>query len=242
MSSFDRRQFNLGLFSAGSFGLLGGGVAGCTGGAAGPELATQDPSSIAAAENVELGPGDLPDIKTLMQAGPLGDKALGSKNAPVTMIKYASLTCPSCRRFQLGTYPALKKRYIDKGKVRFILREFPIGRASGTATLIMRCAGQKSTARYFDLYNRFITKQKLWVSQDINKEGMFKVASGAGVSRAEFNACLKNEEMIHGLKWVKQRARKMKVSSTPTFFINGKKERGVLSIEQIQGMIAPYLS
>lgn len=233
----DRRQLNLGLFS-----LAAAGLGGCTGGPSAPTLAVQNAASLAAAENVTLKPDGLPEMKDLMEAGPLGEKALGKEGAPVTMIKYASLTCPYCREFQVNTFPALKRDYIDKGKVRFILREFPIGKASGNATLIMRCAGQKDTKKYFALYNAFLVHQKAWVSQDVRLDAMFKVASSVGVKRAEFDACLKNEEMINGLKWVKQRGRKLGIIGTPTFFINGQKERGALTIKQIQGMIAPYLA
>lgn len=237
MSALDRRAVNFGLLSAAAACLPA-----CSGGTGSPSLAIQDSSSLASAENVTLKPDGLPEMKDLMQAGPLGDKSLGKASAPVTIIKYASMTCPYCREFHLKTYPTLKRDYINKGKVRYILREFPIGKASGTASLVMRCAGQNDDKKYFALYDKLITKQKVWVSQDIKYDAIFKVASEAGVSRAEFDACLKNQTMIDGLKWVKQRGRRLGVIGTPTLFINGKKERGRISVKEIQGMIAPYLS
>ena len=75
-----------------------------------------------------------------MAAGPLGDRVLGKATAPVTVIEYASLTCPHCANFQKNLFPRVKKEFIDTGKVRFIVREFPIGHTSGTAAIVNRCA------------------------------------------------------------------------------------------------------
>ena len=77
----------------------------------------------------------------LMQPGPLGDMALGDEKAPVTIIEYASMTCPHCAAFHATTYPELKKRYIDTGKVRFIFREFPLDQLALAAFVLARCAG-----------------------------------------------------------------------------------------------------
>ena len=74
---------------------------------------------------------------------------------PVTVIKYASLTCPYCRRFHLETFPQFKREYVDSGKVRFVIREFPIGKSSGTATIALRCAGPD---KYLDLYGKFLSR------------------------------------------------------------------------------------
>ena len=93
-----------------------------------------------------------PTIDDIMKAGPLGDRSLGRADAPITIIEYASLTCPYCRKFHRTTYPTLKRKYIDTGKVRFILREFPIGRTSGTAWIVTRCA---APAKYFKLYGEY---------------------------------------------------------------------------------------
>ncbi len=95
----------------------------------------------------------------LMKPGPLGKKAFGRAGAPVAIIEYASLTCPDCRQFHLATYPKLKRTYIDTGKVRYIIREFPIGRSAAAAAIVTQCAPSKSYAR---LYDRYLTTQKQW--------------------------------------------------------------------------------
>ena len=91
-------------------------------GGAGYYLWTQPDTAVA---QPAAGGGEVP-IGELMTPGPLGDQAQGAANAPVTIIEYASMTCPHCSHFHETTYPELKKKYIDTGKVRFIFREFPL--------------------------------------------------------------------------------------------------------------------
>ena len=85
--------------------------------------------------------GDVP-IAELMAPGPLGDNVLGSPDAPVTIIEYASMTCPHCAHFHETTYPQLKAKYIDTGKVRFIFREFPLDQLAAAGSMLARCAGK----------------------------------------------------------------------------------------------------
>ena len=192
--------------------------------------------------SLALQPDGSPKLEDLMKPGPLGEKSIGSDSAAVTIIEYASLTCPYCRAFHQQTWPILKRDYIDKGKVKFILREFPIGHASGAATIAMRCLGQNNSARFFELYHKFITQQNKWVSLEVRRDKIFSVATQTGISRKDFDTCYENKEILEGLKWVKQRARDLGVSGTPTFFVNGKKARSVLTIDEIIKMAAPLLS
>jgi protein-disulfide isomerase len=102
-----------------------------------------------------------PSIAEIMQPGELPEMALGRADAPVTIVQYASMTCPYCRQFQRETFPALKREYIDTGKVRYVLREFPIGHQSGLATIALRCA---PADKYFVLYDKLMAQQPSWVS------------------------------------------------------------------------------
>lgn len=216
----DRRTFVNGLLVASA-----GSLAGCAGGGSRPR-----------AQSGPLTADGTPVLAELMKPGPLGDKSLGSPNAPVTIIEYASLTCPYCHKFHVTTYPRVKKELIDTGKVRYIVREFPIGRSAGTAAIITRCAPAKD---YFVLFDKYLRQQKSWVSQDVRLDAIYKVAAQTGMTRQAFNACLSNKEIEEGLRTVKQRGRELGVSGTPTFFVNGKKARGDLSYDELVAMIGP---
>lgn len=179
------------------------------------------------------------DIAELMRPGELGDKSLGKANAPVTIVEYASMSCPNCSRFHAETLPKLKKAYIDKGKVRLVFREFPIGHSAAAAALAIRCAPDKD---YFKLVEKFYSTQKDWVAQEVKKDEIYKVVQSSGLKRDKFDACLANQSINDALVWVKQRGRAFGVAGTPTFFVNGKKVAGALSFEEMQPVIEAALA
>jgi protein-disulfide isomerase len=179
---------------------------------------------------------DVPPREELMREGPLGDRVLGKASAPVTVIEYASLTCPHCRNFQRDVFPRVKREFIDTGKVRFVIREFPIGHTSGVAAIVDRCA---PADKYFSLFNDFLSRQPEWVSQEVRPDAIYSVAKGSGMSRETFDKCLTNQTIIDGLTEVKQRGRQFGVIGTPTFFINGRKAQGEVTFEEIKAMIEP---
>jgi protein-disulfide isomerase len=171
----------------------------------------------------------------VMADGPLGERSLGKPNAPVTVIEYVSLTCPHCANFQKTVFPRVKKEFIDTGKIRFIVREFPIGHTSGHAAIINRCAPED---KYFFLENQFLTRQPEWVSQEVRPDAIYAVAKSSGMSRETFDKCLTNQTIINGLTEVKQRGRKYGVIGTPTFFINGRKAaQGEVTYDQFKALI-----
>jgi protein-disulfide isomerase len=181
--------------------------------------------------------GEVP-LAELMQPGPLGDEVLGEANAPVTIIEYASMTCPHCSHFHETTYPELKKKYIDTGKVRFIFREFPLDPLAAAASMLARCAGKD---KYFPLIETFFAQQKDWVVQK-PLQPMFAIAKQAGFTQQSFDECLANQQMLNGIEESRTRAAtKFNVTSTPTFFINGKIFRGALTVEELDKQVAPYL-
>lgn len=180
-----------------------------------------------------------PTVADVMVPGPLPEMSFGRDNAPVTIVEYASLTCPHCRNFHIKTYPQFKKEYVDTGKVRYILREFPIGKTSGAATVALRCAPPD---KYLTLYGKFMEQQTSWVSQEVRLDPIFKVASQVGMTRQQFDACRENQAMIDGLKWIKDRGRKLGVIGTPNFFVEGKLVKKELSIEDIRAMVDPLLA
>jgi len=179
-----------------------------------------------------------PSTAELMEAGPLPDHTLGKDDAPVTVIEYASMTCGHCAQFHITTYPELKKRYIDTGKVRYILREFPLDPLAAGAFMLARCAGKD---KYYPLVETLFQQQRTWAVQK-PLEPLFAIAKQAGFTQQTFDACLSDQKMLDGIEWVRARgADKFKVDSTPTFFINGKIFKGALSIDDMAKAIDPLI-
>jgi protein-disulfide isomerase len=174
----------------------------------------------------------------LMQPGPLGEIAIGAENAPVTVIEYASMTCPHCAHFAIDTFPALKEKYIDTGKVRFIFREFPFDPIAAGAFMLARCAGNDKFLAVVDLL--FHTQRTWAVEKPLAP--LLATVKQAGFTEESFKSCLANQKMLDGIEWVRNRASdKFKVDSTPTFFINGQKQAGAISIEEFDKLIQPLL-
>jgi protein-disulfide isomerase len=180
----------------------------------------------------------------LAEPMPLGDMVMGKDDAPVTIIEYASMTCPHCAHFTVETFPKLKERYIDTGKVKYIFREFPLDPLAAGASMLARC-GDKD--KYFSLIELLFSTQNQWAVQN-PIEPLFNVVKQAGYSRETFNACLdtraneNSKKILSAIESTRNRAAdKLKVTSTPTFFINGKRVPGALSIEELEKEIAPYL-
>jgi|LNFM01.1.fsa_nt_gb protein-disulfide isomerase len=180
-----------------------------------------------------------PTLAEVLQPGPLPEFSLGSASAPVVMVKYMSLTCPHCRRFMADTFPALKRDYIDTGKVRLVIREFPIGRTSGNATIALRCAPMD---KYLTLYRKFLDQQAVWVSQEVRPEAIMKVASQVGMTRDQYDACVRNQPMITALNAVKDRGRQLGIIGTPNFFIGNRLVKSVLGIAEIRAIVDPMLT
>jgi protein-disulfide isomerase len=175
----------------------------------------------------------------LMKPGPLGDMALGDEKAPVTIIEYASMTCPHCAHFHEATFPDLKKKYIDTGKVRFIFREFPLDQLAAAAFMLARCGGDKD--RYFPMVETLFQQQRNWAVQR-PLGPLLAISKQAGLSEAGFNECLKDQTVLNGIEDVRKRAaEKLNVQSTPTFFINGKQLRGSATLAEFEKEMAPYL-
>jgi protein-disulfide isomerase len=184
------------------------------------------------------GGGGEVSIAELMTPGPLGDQILGNADAPVTIIEYASMTCPHCSHFHETTFPEMKKKYIDTGKVRFIFREFPLDPLAAAGSMLARCAGKD---KYFPLLEALFSQQKDWVVQK-PLAPMLAIAKQAGFTQQTFDECLANQQMLNGLEEARTRAaQKLNVNSTPTFVLNVKIFRGALTPEELDKQVSPYL-
>ena len=179
-----------------------------------------------------------PSPEDLAHAGPAGDIMIGSDKAPVTIIEYASMTCPHCAHFEETTLPELKKRYIDTGKVRYVMREFPLDALAAAGFMLARCAGPD---KYESVVETLFAKQPDWVIQQPIPP-LMAIAKQFGFTEESFNACLANQKVLDDIQAVRDyAANKLAVNSTPTFFINDKRLVGDLTIEAMAKEIDPYL-
>jgi protein-disulfide isomerase len=177
----------------------------------------------------------------MMAPQALPDIALGSAKAPVIVVEYASMTCPHCAHFAEKTFPEFKKQYIDTGKVRYIFREFPLDDLAAVVSMVARCAGEKDPDKYFAMIDTFFHTQLDWAVRDPIPH-IEAISKQAGFTDASFKACVANQKLLDGIESVRQRAiDKFKVSSTPTFFINGTKAVGALTIDELAKLIDPQL-
>jgi protein-disulfide isomerase len=192
----------------------------------------------ALAQRKKAGPAEV-SVDELMKPGPLPDLILGNADAPITVVEYASMTCGHCANFHNKIFPAIKEKYVDTGKVRFIMREFPLDNLAAAASMLARCAGGEKT---FPLISVLFAKQDEWAFVRTNpKDELFKFAKQAGFTQESFEKCLADQKLLDDIAAVRTRAAEtFGVNSTPTFFINGKKLSGG-SLEDFEKAFAPIL-
>ena len=171
--------------------------------------------------------------------GPLGDAWIGSETAKVTIVEYASLTCSHCAHFHETTFPELKKRYLDTGLVRFTLREFPLDPLAAAGFMLAR---SDNSAKYYAITDLLFETQKSWAFVPKPLDALRQTMKQAGFSQEKFDAVLRDQKLYDAVNAVKTRgAETFKVDSTPTFFINGQRKPGALSIDEIEKTIKPLL-
>lgn len=156
------------------------------------------------------------------EGGGEGDIAMGASNAPVTVIEYASVTCPHCARWDSDVFPAFKRKYIDTGKARYVLREFPTEPEEWAEAgfMIARCAGP---AKFFDVVEAFMAGQKTLFENHDGKGWLLKGGAVGGLDPKQVEACLKdvNNQKAMAAR-IEANDKAFKVEGTPTFFVNGK--------------------
>jgi protein-disulfide isomerase len=195
------------------------------------------PAASAAAVQAPESSGSV-DMAELLKPGALPDEALGSADAKVTIVEYASMTCPHCAHFAETTFPELKTKYIDTGKVRFILREFPFDPRAEAGFMLARCSGDK----YFAMVDVLFKQQQNWATVDNVKDALLQLAKLAGFTQESFDKCLTDQSLLDQVRAVQKRgADEFKIDSTPTFFVNGKTYKGAMSIEEMSAIIDPLL-
>ncbi|MFQ0814338.1 disulfide bond formation protein DsbA [Brucella anthropi] len=179
------------------------------------------------------------DAAKLAEPGKLKDMTYGKADAPVTIVEYASLTCPHCADFTINTFPKIKEKYIDTGKARLIFREFPFDPRATAAFMLARCAPED---RYFPMVDVFFKQQQQWATAEDGEAALLQIAKLAGFTQESFKACLTNQQLLDDVRATMERGSKdFGVNATPTFFINGQKYAGALSVDEMSAIIDKLL-
>ena len=153
--------------------------------------------------------------------GTWGDIVYGDPDAPVTVVEYASLTCPHCATFAKEHMPEFKKKYIDTGKVKLLYRNFIMNRVDLMASAAARCGDMDVTQK---LMNVYFSRQYDWARSENPVDELASLARRVGISRTEFDQCVNNKEMHkHLMALTKTAVDDYQVNSTPSFFVNGER-------------------
>jgi protein-disulfide isomerase len=160
------------------------------------------------------------------------DHMLGSKDAPITMVEYASLTCPHCAHFHNDILPQIKTNYIDTGKVRLVFRSYPLDQPALKAAELAECV---SPVTYFPMVSLLFKEQGDWAHGDKPLDALAKIAAGAGIDQTKFQACMDDKTISERIISRAQEGQdKFGVESTPTFFVNGRKIQGAVPYEDFE--------
>ncbi|MDQ2861878.1 MAG: DsbA family protein [Pseudomonadota bacterium] len=171
------------------------------------------------------------------------DMSMGNAKAPVTMVEYASVSCPHCADWNKEVFPAFKAKYIDTGKVRYVLREAltsdPAIAAAGFLTA--RCAGKD---KYFQVVDAIYRAQQEMFTGGQPHAVLLRIARSAGLTDAQFEACIKDETALNALntRW-EHYVKDDHINATPTFVINGKTyDKGGTTLADMDGAIAEAMA
>ena len=167
------------------------------------------------------------------------DMSMGSPTAKVTMVEYASVSCPHCARFDMEVFPAFKTKYIDTGQVRYVAREALTGDPAIAAAgfLTARCAGKD---KYFQVVDAIYHSQQEMFTTGQPHAVLLNIARSAGLTDTQFENCIKDETALNALnaRWEKY-VREDKINGTPTFVINGKVyDKGEMSLAELDAAVA----
>jgi protein-disulfide isomerase len=182
-------------------------------------------------------PAHAVDTAELYKPPAIGEMALGAgEGAKVTLIEYASATCPHCAAFHRDVWKQLKAEYVDTKKIRFIFREFPLNDAATAAFMIARAAPKES---YFPLIDIYFETLETWAQNPA--EGLLNIAKQAGISQEKFNMILKDQALARSILAIRDDGQKFGVKGTPAFFLNGEIFEGDRTFEAFKAAIDPLL-
>jgi len=169
-----------------------------------------------------------------------GDMVLGDPNAPVTVIEYASMTCPHCATFHNGAFKTLKTSYIDTGKVRMIFREFPFDGVALRASMLARCSGP---SRFFGMIDVMFRQQSKWTAAEDPVSALRKLARLSGMTNESIDACMQDQTLADSILQTRlQGSQEFGIDSTPSFVINGTKYSGAMAMAEWDEILGKLLN
>jgi len=164
------------------------------------------------------------------------DRILGKSDAPITIVEYASLTCPHCAHFATDVLPKLKEQWIDTGKARLVMRDYPLDEPALRAAMIARCA---PADKFYPFIDTLFGAQRQWVLSKDYKAELARLALLGGMSKKQFEECLANKAVEDKVLQSRLTAtEQLGVNSTPTFFINGNKFDGAPELDAMNAALS----
>lgn len=164
----------------------------------------------------------------------------GSPDARLTMIEYSSLTCPHCATFHTDILPKIRETYIETGKLKLEMRDFPLDQYALRAAAMARCAPE---SRYFPLMDMLFKQQSKWTRATDPIAAIKQIGRLAGIGAEQADACMTNEALLDGILKIRLGGQQdHDVSSTPTFVIGKEKVVGAQPFETFQKAIEPQLA
>lgn len=189
--------------------------------AAGAPAQPSPPAGAAVDEEPPPGPAEVSQEDLLKANGDVPDIVVGNADAKVTIVEYASLSCSHCANFHNKVLPDLKSKYLDTGKARLIIREFPTSESALVAAMLTRCIAPDKA---YPLLSELFHKQEEWAFGNEVKTKMKEIALAGGLTEETFESCVKDQALFDKLvKNFSGAGDKFGINSTPTFFINGKR-------------------
>jgi protein-disulfide isomerase len=159
------------------------------------------------------------------------DVVLGDDNAPVTLIEYASLSCGHCAKFHNEVFPELKEKYIDIGKVKFILRDFPLNASALYGSILARCAGKD---KYYDVVHTLFVEQEKWAFDQSFMKKLGAYGKQYGLTQEQFDACVADKQLQEKIMVrMQEGSEKFAIDSTPSFVLNGEKTESLNSVTRL---------
>ncbi|WP_375449741.1 thioredoxin domain-containing protein [uncultured Devosia sp.] len=195
--------------------------------------------SLCGVASAQAADGDMVDMAKLMAPTGFTDKVLGEADAPVTVIEYASPTCPHCAAFSNDVYEPFKAAYIDTGHVKFILRPFVRNVLDAAVFMLAEAAGETN---YHNVVSTYFKTQQTWGTSDKPRDAILEIAKQLGFTQETFDAALTNQALFTGMESLREQAlNEFGLAGTPTFYVNGKTLSGDKSLAQLAAEIDPLL-